>query len=381
VDAPRRAVVAALGAAALVAAPAAGADELASPRADEAFLGVVKAVAPPGTSAVELYVGPRLVKRLPARAGPVSLRVPRRPGRYDLRLRFEGAGRILRRDESRRVWLLPASARAAVRERGRDVVLGRRLGALGAAFNGWSGFWVHDIRTGRTAGWNSDAPFPAGSTVKLAVVIAALQRAGPEPQRSPLWPLIRDVATWSSNDASNTLLVRLGGSETRGAQIAQEVLRRLGAHDSTFTGFYRLGTSVAASHGDTPRPLPLLPYRRTTAHDLGRILFELHAAALGNRVALRRTGLDRHRARIALGLLLSSDSRGDGAGLLRGSYAPAVPMAQKQGWTTYLRHTAAIVYGPRGPRILVVMTYRQNLAFTEARALGERFAAAVRAWG
>jgi hypothetical protein len=55
-------------------------------------------------------------------------------------------------------------------------------------------------------------------------------------------------------------------------------------------------------------------------------------------------------------------------------------MAQKQGWTTYLRHTAAIVYGPRGPRILVVMTYRQNLAFTEARALGERFAAAVRAW-
>lgn len=381
VDAPGRVVVAAFAAAALVAAQAAGADELASPKTGEAFVGVVKAVAPPGTSVVELYVGSRLVKRLPARAGPVSMRVPRRPGRYDVRLRFEGAGRILRRDESRRVWLLPASARAAVRERGRDAALGRRLGALGAGFSGWSGFWVHDLRTGRTASWNSDASFPAASTVKLAVVIAALQRAGPEPQRSSLWPFVRDVATWSSNDATNTLLIRLGGSEVRGAQIAQEVLRRLGARDSTFTGFYRLGTSVAVPGGDVPRPLPLLTYRRTTAHDLGRILFELHAAALGNRLALRRTGLDRHRARLALGLLLSSDVRGDGAGVLRGAYASGIPMAQKQGWTTYLRHTAAIVYGPSGPRILVVMTYRQNLAFTEARALGERFAAAVRAWG
>ena len=310
----------------------------------------------------------------------MALRVPRPPGRYDLGLRFEGGGRILRRDASHRVWLLPETSHVAVRERTRDPALGRRLGALGTGFNGWSGFWVHDLRTGRTAGWNSDAPFPAASTVKLAVVIAALQRAGPEPQRSLLWPWIRDVATWSSNDATNRLLISLGGSEAGGSAIAQEVLRRLGARDSTFTGFYRLGTSVAVPHGDVPRPLPLLPWRRTTAHDLGRILFELHSASLGNTVGRRRTGLDRHRARLLLGLLLSSSARGDNLGLLRGAYGRAVPMAQKQGWTTYLRHTAAIVYGPRGPRILVVMTYRQNLAFTEARALGERFAAAVRAW-
>jgi hypothetical protein len=367
--------------AALLTVPAAGANELASPRTDEVGFGVVKAVAPPGTSAVELYVGRHRVRRLPARAGPVTIRVPRAPGQYDLRLRFEGAGRILRRDESRRVWLLPETARTAVRERHRNAAFGRRLGQLGARFNGWSAFWVHDLRTGRTAGWNSDASFPAASTVKLAVVIAAMQRVGPEPQRSSLWPLIRDVATWSSNDASNRLLLALGGSEAGGAQVAQAVLRRIGAHDSTFTGFYRVETSVAGARGDAPHPLPLITYRRTTAHDLGRILFELHAASLGDRLALHRTGLDRHRARLALALLLSSSPHGDNAGLIRGAYGPRVPMAQKQGWTTYLRHTAAIVYGRRGPRIVVVLTYRQELGLPEARALGERFARAVRAWG
>ena len=356
------------------------ANELSSPRSDEVAFGVVQAVAPPGTSTVALYVGRKRVKQVPARAGPVSVRVPRRPGRYDLRLRFEGAGRILRRDASHRVWLLPESAHVAVRERSRDAAFGRRLGQLGASFRGWAGFWVHDLRTGRTASWNSDAPFPAASTVKLAVVIAALQRAGPEPQHSRLWPWIRDVATWSSNDATNKLLITLGGSEAGGSAIAQEVLRRLGTRDSTFTGFYRLGTAVTAPRGDTPHPLPLLPWRRTTAHDLGRILFELHSAALGNTVGRRRTGLDRHRARLALGLLLSSSPRGDNVGVLRGAYGPTIPMAQKQGWTTYLRHTAAIVYGPQGPRILVVLTYRQNLPFSSARSLGERFAAAVRAW-
>ena len=88
----------------------------------------------------------------------------------------------------------------------------------------------------------------------------------------------------------------------------------MGATASTFTGNYEIGTVLAS---DAPRPVPFLTYRRTTAHDLGRILFELHAAAAGNRLSLRRTGLTRHEARVALGLLLSTDPRGDNAGLFR----------------------------------------------------------------
>ena len=36
-------------------------------------------------------------------------------------------------------------------------------------------------------------------------------------------------------------------------------------------------------------------------------------------------------------------------------------MAQKNGWITDVRDTAAIVYGPHGPRIVVVLTYRPGL--------------------
>ena len=93
-----------------------------------------------------------------------------------------------------------------------------------------------------------------------------------------------------------------GGSEQGGTEPVTRVLWRLGATSSTFTGFYRIGTSVAA---DAPRPLPFLASRRTTAHDVGRILFQLHAAMLGRRNALARTRLSRHEARVALGLLLA----------------------------------------------------------------------------
>jgi hypothetical protein len=47
-------------------------------------------------------------------------------------------------------------------------------------------------------------------------------------------------------------------------------------------------------------------------------------------------------------------------------------MAQKHGWTTSVRHSAAIVYGPRGATILVVLTYRPKLAVAEARELARR---------
>ena len=220
----------------------------------------------------------------------MSLHVPRAPGRYDLRLRFERGGRLLRRDEALGAWLLPASGQAFRRERSRDARLARRFAALGAAYPGWAAIWTHDLRTGATAGWNSDASFPAASTVKLAVLVAALRRYGPRPERSSAWPLIRDLATWSSNEATNRLLVLLGGSEAGGTAVVNETLQRLGATSSWFTGNYRIGTGPTHALGDAPKPLPVLTFRRTTAHDLGRILAELHGAAVGNGLSARRTG-------------------------------------------------------------------------------------------
>ena len=311
------------------------------------------------------------------RKGRAVFQLRHPPGRIDVRVRFLRGPEVARPDVSKNVWLLRPSARHARRERVRDVRLSLRLAALGETFPGYAAFWIHDLRTGATASWNSDAAFPAASTVKLGVLVAALRRFGPRPERSSAWRQIRDLATWSSNIATNRLLVRLGGSEAAGARIAQAALHRLGATSSTFTGSYRLGTSVSRPAGDAPRPLPILAYRRTTAHDLGRILFELHAAAAGNRLSLRRTGLSSHEARVALALLLSSDPRGDNLGLLRPWIAAEVPMAQKHGWTTYLRHTAAVVYGAR-PTIAVVLTYRPGLRAAEARRLGRAVVGLIR---
>jgi hypothetical protein len=353
--------------------------ELESPRATEVTFGHIRAVVPPGATRAAAYVGNRLVAAKTVSGTRVAFRLAARPGPYDLRVRFEHEGRLLRRDESRDVWLLRPSAEVARRERRRDAGLAASFAAVGARFPGYAAVWAHELATGRTAGWNSDASFPAASTVKLGVLVAALRRYGPRPEHSPAWPLIRDLAIWSSNDASNKLLVLLGGSEAGGSRIAEQTMHRMGATSSTFTGNYRLGTSRAFRPlGDAPRPLPFLTFRRTTAHDLGRMLHELHAAAVGNGLALRRTGLSVHEARVGLGLLLSSTSSGQNAGLFRPWVGDGLPMAQKQGWTTKIRHTAAIAYGPAGPRIVVVLTYAPNLDPTAAGTLGRRVLALVK---
>lgn len=337
-----------------------------SPRSGEAFFGVVRAVGPAGATRAELRVrgGRRRVAR--PIEGRVLFRVP--PGRRDLAVRFLAGRRLVGRVRAEGVWSLPNDAQQAVPERRADRELSAGLAELGRSFAGYSAFWVHRLRTGTVAGWNADASFPAASLVKLGLLLAALDRYGAEPSDPRIAKEIRDLAIWSSNLASNRLLVRLGGSERAGSELVTRVLRRLGATSSTFSGFYRLGTSLAA---DAPRPLPFLAYRRTTAHDMGRVLYQLHAAALGRRSALRRTQLSRHEARVALALLLSSDPAGDNLGLLRPAL-PGVPMAQKQGWTTSIRHTAALVYGRDGPTVLVVLTYRPRLALADAVELARR---------
>lgn len=373
----RRTLVAAALAFALAGAPLSMGRELRSPRPWEAFFGAVRVRAPAGATYADLYAGNRRLSRRRVERGRVAFRVDLPPGPYDLRVRFEAGSTLVRRDTSRRVWLLPRTAVGAIRERSRDGERSHRLAALGRGFDGWAGLFVQDLTTGRTAGWNADALFPAASTVKLGVLVAALRRFGPRPEETRAWPEIRDLAVWSSNLASNRLLLRLGGSERAGARIAERALHRMGATSSTFTGFYRLGTATAAPAGDSPRPVPIVTYRRTTAHDLARILFELHAAGVGNGLALKRTGLTRHEARIAIGLLCSSDSRGDNRGLFR-PRLPRTPMAQKHGWTTSVRHTAAIVYGRRGPTIVVVLTYRPKLRPERAVTLARRVLDVVR---
>jgi beta-lactamase class A len=245
--------------------------------------------------------------------------------------------------------------------------LDARLAGLGRRFQGYAAIWVHDPLNGTYAGWNTDARFPAASAVKVGVLLAALQRLR-RPERSSLDYELRTMIGWSSNVATNLLLERFG------ATAAEQALRRAGAYRSTFPGGYRVGTARA----DVQEQPPLVSTRVTTARDLGRILYVLHGCAFGNAAAERATGLDPRRCNYALRLLLSSESRGNNVGLLRPFLPKNTPVAQKNGWLHDARLTAAIVYFPNGPKIVVVLAYAPGLPLSRAQVLGRDVLAALR---
>ena len=247
-----------------------------------------------------------------------------------------------------------------------DAALAARLAVLGRAFPGYAAIWTHDLVSGRVAGWNTDARFPAASTVKLGVLLATLARLR-HPERSPLDYDLRAMTGWSSNLAANRLVGRLG------VGAVQAALGRAGAVRSTYPQDYRVGTSA----GDVVDQPPLVSGRVTTAHDLGRLLYVLHAGAAGNAAALRATGLDAARSQYGLRLLLASELRANNVGLVRPFVRASTPVAQKNGWIHDARHTAAIVYGSDGPKIVVILTYARALRLATARGLGRAVMAAV----
>lgn len=244
--------------------------------------------------------------------------------------------------------------RAPARAPGRiDIGLERGLARAVRPFAGWAGVFTHDLRSGRTAGWNADAPFPAASLVKLGVLSAAL-RAYPRPERSPVYYDLQTMTRWSSNLAANRMLSLLGRANV------EDGLRRLGMAHSTYTGAYRIGTARGG-------PPPRVSGRVTTARDAGRALFRLHSAAQRGGF-----GLTTHQARVGLGLLLRWERAEANVGIV--PLPPATPAAVKNGWLDDAQHTAALVYTAGGPRIVVVLTYRDGLRVAEARAVGARVA-------
>jgi beta-lactamase class A len=260
---------------------------------------------------------------------------------------------------------LPLQMAVPVRAPRVDARLARQLASAARTFDGAAAAWVHDLRSGRAAGLAATTPFPAASTVKLGVLVAALDRFGPRPERSPLAHDLAALTGWSSNLAANRLLRLLGdGDEGRGVAVVERRLRRLGAVASTYPGAYRAGTGSTLT--------PPATGRVTTAADLGRVLLALHRTAAGSSAAARRTGLTRHEARVALGLLLASERTGDNAGIL--GLAPGLPAAQKHGWTSSTRHSAALVYAPTGPVVVVALTYRPGIDPGGSRRFGARLA-------
>ncbi len=250
--------------------------------------------------------------------------------------------------------LAPLPGRGAgVGPRRPDPTLARRLAAAAARANGAAGIWVHDLTTGRYAGYQADVRFAAASTVKLGALAAALRRS-PQPERSRWWYDVRQIGFWSSNLAANRIAGELGyGALADG-------LRRLGMTSSTYPGPYRATTSY----------VPPGPHTRvTTARDLGRALHRVHAGAHGDTRTLRLLGLTRRQAVVGLRVLASAQPVGENAGLLR-PWLGGSAVAEKNGWLSDTRTTAAIVYRGGRATVVVVELYRPGVSYAEATRLG-----------
>lgn len=241
-----------------------------------------------------------------------------------------------------------------------DSALSRRLTAVAARADGAVGIWVHELATGRYAHVGADTPFAAASTVKLGSLVAAL-RVSPQPERSAWWYDVRQIGYWSSNLGANRIYERLG------FRAVTDALRRLGMTSSTYPGPYRATTAYR----------PPGPHTRvTTARDLGRALYRLHAGAQGDPRALRLLGLSRAQAVAAIRVLASAQPASENTGLLRPWLSGAV-LAQKNGWLSDQLTTAAIVYRGGRATIVVVEIYRPEIDGLAARKLGRDVLRAV----
>ncbi len=234
-----------------------------------------------------------------------------------------------------------------------DAALARGLAAAAARVNGAVGIWVHELGSGRYAGYRADDRFAAASTVKLGALVAGL-RASPRPERSRWWYDVRQIGFWSSNLAANRIYGRLG------YRAVADGLRRLGMTSSTYPGPYRATTAWR----------PPGPHTRvTTARDLGRALYRLHAGAHGNAAVLAQLGLTRRQAVLALRVLASAQPVTDNRGLIR-PWLDGDAFAEKNGWLSDTRTTATIVYRGGRATIVVVELYRPGVTYREAARLG-----------
>lgn len=345
------------------------------PRSGEAFFGRVEAAAPAGAASASLLVDERVVETTAVENGRAAFFLDGPAGQHDLEVRFNRGGGPAKASN---VWLLPLSGQYAKPPTRTDGLFQSRISRLAREFGGYAGVWYQDLRSGESATYQVQARFPAASTVKLGVLIAALRRFGPTPEKSDYGYDLAQLARWSSNLAANRLLAALGnGSFEQGARAAENALHRAGATSSTYPGPYRAGTALEATDVATGGP-PLVSERVTTARDLARLLAVIHAAALGEEGARRRSGLSEHEARVALGYLLASEAAGDNLGLIRPLVPARTPIARKEGWLSDARHTAAIVFTPTGPIILVILTYRDGITLGEARSFANTIVRAVR---
>jgi Beta-lactamase enzyme family len=359
---------------------------IVSPAPREASFGQVSGRVFPGTTRVRVLVDGVVVRSRTmsgATTFAFSLNLPAR----DVSIRvvaLDAGGRRAWRTVSP-VYGLPLAGRPFPTPRSHaGGILGRRLRSLARAFPGTAAIYAQDLRTGRGAAWNARARFPAASTLKLAIAMETLRTLGPRPAAgSSVDRLLWSMLVYSDNEAANSLLVRLGGSTSGGANRVNALMRSLGVRDSLMYGGYATSTLV-----QTRRPIPLQVNEQpaigigkyTTAWGLVRLHRAVHQAARGLGPLARVAGsFGRRDARYLLWVLAHVADHGK----LDRNLPGGVSTLHKAGWISQARHDAGIVFWRGGAYVVAVMTWNSGgvgsasdvLAGRVARSALDRFRA------
>lgn len=316
----------------------------------------------PRTEVLEMVVDGRVRARLRLPGGPRRVAAPLLVGDHMVRARARGDGGA-RQSATIRIRVLPRSAGRVGRIPGRvDVRLQGEVAALAAALPAISGVYVQHLVTGCGAAVNAEAPFPAASTLKAAILIDVVRRAHGRPSAS-IGRLLDGMVVDSSDLAANAVL---GGASSPESVTA--TMREMGLAQSLVRRPYiiedaRLPLDAIA------RPA-LYTNFVSTPFELARIMVAIHRAALG-RGALPGLGVSARAVRVEImpRLLSVRDSTKIVAGVPSG-----VPVLHKSGYTEEVKHDAGIVYLKHGPVIVAAMTWAQGGV---SDATGDRFIADV----
>jgi hypothetical protein len=313
---------------------------VAEPRAYEVWDGRLQGRAP---GIVHVRTGGHRYTLVPGPGGRFSVRVPH-VVRGDTTVTV--AGRRIP------VYGLPPGSLRPLAPARDDRRLDRELGSLAARATSAVAAYVRRPR-GRAGAWNAGAEFEGASTLKLPIMVAALERIGGEPRATPYWAPFVAITRSSSNEAADEALELLGGSEVGGAADMVAAMRGLGLLHTYMYGGYL--TDADAGGGPPPVHIDSSPppsFKYTTAADMARLGACLADAAAGSGPLVRH-GVTRHEARELLYLMLHAAD----PGLVRPG-AAGRPVAHKIGWLETSRDDVAVVFTRHGP--VVVAVYAQG---------------------
>ena len=292
-------------------------------------------------------------------------------GRFAIRVPDVAAGDTMVTVAGRRIpvyALPPGSLRPLVPARN-DPRLDRALRSLASRVTADVGVYVHRA-DGDAAAWNAGAEFEGASTLKLPIMVAALERIGGEPRATAYWTPFTAITRASSNDAADDALELLGGSEAGGAARMVAAMRRLGLRHTYLYGGYLTERGVGG--GPPPQRADHSPppsFKYTTAADMAHLAGWLVDAAVGTG-RLTRYGVSRHEARELLYLMLHATDPG-----LVAPGASGRPVAHKIGWLETSRDDVAVVFTRHGP--VVVTVYAQGHIDATVYAFGRAAARAA----